>query len=90
MHKLSPFETYVALLKGYCVLSILLAPKAFVNGGWGISTIFILTTGILSLVACRRLVDVGLALEIFSYSLAVKKVLGNTAEVILEIAISLT
>ena len=67
-----------------------MAPKAFVNGGWGISTIFMVISGILSLIACRRLIDVGLALEIYSYSLVVKKVLGSTAEVILEIAISLT
>ena len=35
--KMSPKETYVALLKGYCAITILMMPKAFLNGGWAVS-----------------------------------------------------
>ena len=88
--KLSPFETYVALIKGYCVLSILLAPKAFLNGGGGISTIFVLTSGILSMIACLKLADVGLALNLYSYPLSIEKILGRKSRIVLEVAIALT
>ncbi len=37
--KLSPFETYIALLKGYCAIAILIMPKAFQNGGWAASAL---------------------------------------------------
>ena len=58
--KLTPFETYIALIKGYCVLSVLIAPKAFVNGGFGVSGFFVAASGILSLLAALKLVDAGL------------------------------
>ena len=87
---MSPFETYVALIKGYCVLSILLAPKAFLNGGGGISTIFVLTSGILSMIACLKLADVGLALNLYSYPLSIEKILGRKSRIVLEVAIALT
>ena len=35
--KMSAFETYIALLKGYCAIAILIMPKAFANGGWAAS-----------------------------------------------------
>lgn len=88
--KLSNFETYIALIKGYCVLSVLLIPKAFSNGGWGISAIFLVTSGYFSLMACLKLVDVGLQLNLYSYPLAVEKALGKNARIFIDIAISLT
>ena len=90
MKKLSPFESYIALIKGYCILSILFLPTAFANGGWGVSGFFLVTSGILSLIACQKLVDVGLALSIYSYPLVVQKVLGKKARVFIEVAIALT
>ena len=88
--KMSNFDTYIALIKGYCVLSVLLIPKAFSNGGWGISAIFLLTSGYFSMIACLKLVDVGLQLNLYSYSLAVEKALGKNARVFIDVAIMLT
>ena len=88
--KLSNFETYVALMKGYCVLSILLCPKAFSNAGWGMASIFIISSGVISLLACNMLVDTGLSLKIYSYPLIVQQVLGKKWRVVLEVAIALT
>ena len=71
VRKLSPGETYIALIKGYCALSPLLQPKAFVNGGYGISAIFMIISGVLSLIAVNMLVNVGLSTNLYSYPLAV-------------------
>lgn len=90
MKKLSPFEAYIALIKGYCILSALFLPKAFVNGGWGISLIFLTASGVLSLIACFKLVDAGLALKIYSYPLVVQRVLGKRARLVIEVIIALT
>ena len=72
------------------MLSVLMAPKAFVNGGWGASGIFLMASGIISLVACIKLVDTGLATKIYSYPLLVEKILGKTARHILDVFICLT
>jgi len=88
--KLSPAETYLALIKGYCAVSVVLIPKAFVNGGWGASTIFLVSSGVLSLVCCLKLADVGLNLNLYSYPLAIERVLGRKSRIGLEIAIALT
>lgn len=88
--KLSNFDTYIALIKGYCVLSVLLIPKAFSNGGWGVASIFLVSAGAISCVACLKLVDVGLKLNLYSYPLAVEKALGKNARLFIDVAISLT
>lgn len=87
---MSPFETFAALLKGYCQLSILMMPKAFANGGWGASGIFMVTSGLLSLLAVRMLVEAGLSTKLYSYPLIVEKVLGKKSRLVLEITIALT
>ena len=87
---MSPFETYIALVKGYSVLSLLLIPKAFINGGWGISTIFLMTSGCLSLLASLKLAAVGLSLDLYSYPLSIERVLGKKSRIILEAMIALT
>ena len=88
--KLTPFETYCALMKGYMVLSVLLVPKAFVNGGYGISFIFIAGSGCLSMLGVYKLIDAGLATKLYSYPLIVEKILGKNARIIIEGFIALT
>ena len=88
--KLTQFESYIALLKGYSVLSIMFLPKAFLDGGWLASAGFLTCSGILSCIGCCFLVDTGLRYNIYSYPLVVEKVLGKRARVFLDIAIALT
>ena len=76
VRRLSPTETYVALLKGYVAISILLMPKTFVSGGQGVSAIFMAFSGVISLIGCYKLVDSGLAVKIYSYPLLAQKVYG--------------
>lgn len=53
---LSPFETYIALCKGYCVILVLILPKAFVVGGFGVSALLELASGFVSTLAVCLLV----------------------------------
>ena len=32
--RLTPFGTFITLIKGYCCLTLLLVPKAYANGGY--------------------------------------------------------
>lgn len=87
---LSPFETYIALIKGYSAMTILLLPKAFANGGWLASSVFLIVSGIVTTSCAIKLVEAGLKLEVYSYSLIVEKTFGKVGKVILEIMIALT
>mmetsp|Transcript_28543 Transcript_28543/g.20626 ORF Transcript_28543/g.20626 Transcript_28543/m.20626 type:complete len:89 (+) Transcript_28543:677-943(+) len=87
---LSPFETYIALIKGYCAMTILMLPKAFANGGWMASSIFLVVSGIVTTMCAIKLAESGLKLGIYSYSLIVEKTFGNVGKILLEIMIVLT
>ena len=65
--KMTSFETYIALLKGYCSISILLLPKAFLHGGWLASAAFELGAAIITTICVMKLVQVGLKLNLYSY-----------------------
>ena len=88
--KLTPFQTYIALIKGYSMLSIMLVPKAFADGGYGMSSIFAVFSGCISCLGACMLVDVGLATNIYSYPLAVEKVLGRNSRIAIDFFIAST
>ena len=67
-----------------------MTPKAFLNGGWGASGIFMASSGILSLIAVHKLIETGLSTKLYSYPLMVEKVLGKRSRLILETAIAIT
>ena len=87
---MSPFETYVAVLKGYCAILILFIPSSYVNGGWAVSSVLFLGAGIISTVCVLFLIQVGLKLGIYSYSGIVERSLGKKARLLSEIMIALT
>jgi amino acid permease len=66
--KLSPCETYIALLKGYVAISLLTMPKAFANGGYIFAPLCETFAAILTTYSVTKLVDVGLKLGSYSYS----------------------
>lgn len=88
--KLTPFETYIALIKGYCAIVILFLPSAFLSGGWGMSTIILFTVAFLTTVCTLKLVESGQHLKIYSYSLLAEKALGKKGKVFLDITVMLT
>lgn len=57
--KLTEFETYVALIKAYCALLVLLLPKAFSHGGFVFSPICVLVFGAIQTIAGIMLVRTG-------------------------------
>ena len=88
--KMTTWETYEALLKAYCALSMLVMPKAFQNGGWAASGGFQIASATLTTICAFKLVEAGLKLGLYSYSLVVEKVLGWKGRVVLDIMIALT
>ena len=88
--KLSPFETYVALLKGYCAIGIFVMPKAFLNGGWAASAMMEIASGLISSICVVKLVESGLKYKLYSYSLIVEKAFGCNGRFILDFMISMT
>jgi hypothetical protein len=69
--KLSVFETYIALIKGYCAIVILTLPKAFENGGYLMSPFLMLGAALLTTLCVRKLIETGLKYEIYCYSMIV-------------------
>ena len=88
--KMTPFETYIALLKGYCAIGIFIMPKAFLNGGWAASMIMEVVSAVVTTFCAVQLVKCGLEFKLFSYSLIVEKALGMKGRVVLDIMISVT
>lgn len=43
--KMNAFETYIAIIKGYCALMILVLPRAFGRGGYVFSPIVMMLSG---------------------------------------------
>ena len=64
---MSPFETYIALIKGYCVLLVLILPKAFANGGFIASGFLLIISGFFSAASACLLAEAGLKEKIYSY-----------------------
>ena len=54
--KMNAFETYIALVKGYCCVVILFIPKAFTNGGWLWGNVCILISAWFTTMCARKLV----------------------------------
>jgi len=88
--KMTAFETYVALIKGYCALMILVLPKSFTHGGYVFSPICLLLSATIQVVAGIKLVNTGQSLGLTSYSLITLKVLGPKAKKLLDFMIAAT
>ena len=71
-------------------MTILMLPKAFANGGWLASLVFLIGSGIITILCAIKLAESGLKLGVYSYSMVVQKVLGNKGRIALDIMIALT
>ena len=88
--KLTPFETYIAVIKAFCGTMIMFIPKAFYNGGYLVSPILLLCSLTLTTICMLKLVKVGLKYKCYSYSLLVHKILGPNGKIFLDILIVTT
>ena len=87
--KLSPFECYIALVKGYCVILVLILPRSFATGGFACTAGLVLVSGLISTFCASLLVQAGLQANIHSYSLLTQKVLGSKWKVAVDLIIAL-
>jgi len=88
--KLNAFETYVALIKGYCALMILVLPKSFESGGYLFSPIVLVLSALVQMISATKLVRTGLHLGLTSYSLIALKTLGTRGKQLLDLMIATT
>ena len=54
--KLTPFECYIALIKGYCVILVLILPRSFASGGFVCTAVLVAISGIISALCAKLLV----------------------------------
>ena len=88
--KMNAFETYIAVIKGYYALMILVLPRAFVRGGYVLAPVVLGISGALQAYCALKLVRAGQALNLPSYSLITLKALGPTAKCCLDFMIAST
>ena len=88
--KMNWCETFIALLKGYCAISILIMPIGFLTGGWAASSILEAASAVVTTICAAKLVSVGLKSGVYSYSLIIEKAFGSKGRVILDIMIAST
>ena len=88
--KMSAFQTYIAVIKGYCGACVLFTPRAFTNGGYAFSCLTLIASGMLTTLCAVKLINVGQRLDCFCYSQIVKKSLGQRGAYLLDIMIVLS
>lgn len=88
--KLSLFETYIALIKGYCATVILTLPRAFLNGGYMLSPVLMIVAATLTTLCVKQLVQTGIKYNIYCYSMIVDRILGASGRRILDFMIFCT
>ena len=54
--KLNQFETYIALIKGYCAILILFIPGAFLQGGYVMSSALMLASAFVTTICVSKLI----------------------------------
>ena len=85
---LSPLEVYISLVKGYCVILILILPRAFATGGYATTAMLMTASGVVSAVCAHLLVKSGLKARIYSYSELTGHALGPFLKLVIDICIS--
>ena len=65
--KMSDFEAYISICKGYCAINILILPKQFSNGGWLVSILSINLGCYFVLYCAQKLIDCSFKVKSFTY-----------------------
>ena len=87
---MSNFETYVAIIKGYCGMSILICPKAYQNGGFIFSPLIQILSATFTTICVSKLIKVANKKKIYSYGQLVETSFGKKARNILDFMIVMT
>ena len=87
---MTAFQTYIALVKGYCGACVLFTPKAFANGGYMFSTVALIFSAWFTTICAVKLIKIGQKMDCFSYSEIVKKAFGKRGRSMLDLMIFLS
>ena len=87
--KLTNFRAFFALLKAYVAISILLTPRAFVNGGYVMSPFALIFATLCESLCTYRMASVALDLEVYSYPLLMERAIGSKGLVLAHIFLAI-
>lgn len=87
--KMTNFECFISICKGYCAINILILPKQFDNGGWLVGILSVNLACILVLYCALKLVKCSLLLKVYSYSKIAEHALGPRGKQFVDLALSL-
>lgn len=88
--KVGAGKTFIALVKGYLGVVILIAPKCFLSGGYIGSPIALILSAMLSTYCSLRLVEAGLKTRIMNFSAIGQRAFGKVGRNIIDVVIMLT
>jgi len=88
--KMTNFEVYIALIKGYCITVVLFLPGAFAMAGLIAGPLLMLISACITTICVSQLVAVAHFYRSYSYSVCVEKTFGKLGRRILDIMIMLT
>ena len=66
--KLGPVGTFLTLIKGFVCMGVLYLPKAFINGGWVMTTLMLVLEAIVTCYCAILLIEVRATTNLTNYS----------------------
>ena len=75
-------------MKGFVCVGVLYVPSAFVNGGWGVTMLFLLVSAICTCYCSHLLLDARAAAKAESYTALGKIAYGFTGEMLVNLAVA--
>ena len=85
--KLGCFATFMTLMKGFVISSILYLPKSFVNGGYVFQTFMLLFSAVITIYSGLLLLDVRKRTNLTSYSDIGELTYGKCGRISVDIAL---
>ena len=86
--KLNWCSTYLTLMKGFVCVGVLYVPSAFVNGGWGVTMIFLAISAFCTCYCSHLLLDARAAAKASSYTELGRISYGFTGELLVNLAVA--
>ncbi len=87
--KLTPWQTYFSLLKGFVCTGILYLPKNFKNGGWLWAFVSMVLSFILTLVCMIKLLECKQRTPGGTFSDIGMKAMGNKGKILVDVFLTL-
>lgn len=87
VQKLSPFQAYVSLVKAFCCTGVLYLPKAYVNGGWLMTSIMLAISAMVSYYCGILLIDVRKKLRTPDFSTIGELTYGKPGRIAVDISV---